>query len=59
MITITNTITIASITITIITITIFTIAIITIAIISISPGPTTHTYAHNRWEPSSRFRWKI
>ena len=41
-----------------ITITI-TIAIITIAIITISPCPNVHTYAHNLWEASSRFRWKI
>jgi hypothetical protein len=51
MITITDTITIAVITIT--------IAIITIAIITIRPGPYVHTYAHNPWEASSRFRWKI
>jgi hypothetical protein len=31
----------------------------TIAIITISPGPNAHTYAHNRWEAGSRFRWKI
>jgi hypothetical protein len=54
MISITDTITIA-----IITIAIITIAIITIAIITISPGPNAHTYAHNPWEASSRFRWKI
>jgi hypothetical protein len=36
-----------------------TIAIITIAIITISPGSNAHTYAHNPWEASSRFRWKI
>jgi hypothetical protein len=43
MITIANTITIA----------------ITIAIFPISPGPNAHTYAHNRWEAGTRFRWKI
>ena len=32
---------------------------ITIAIITISPGRNAHTYAHNRWEASSRFHWKI
>jgi len=48
MITITDTITIAVITIT-----------ITIAIITISSGPNAHTYAHNLWEASSRFRWKL
>jgi hypothetical protein len=32
---------------------------ITIAIITMSPGPNVHTYAHNRWEAGSRFRWKI
>jgi len=53
MITITDTITIA-----VITIAIITIAIITIAIIII-PGPNAHTYAHNLWEASSWFRWKI
>jgi hypothetical protein len=42
-----------------ITIVVITIAIITIAIITISPGPNAHTYAQNRWEASSRFRWKI
>jgi len=36
-----------------------TIAIIIFAIITISPGPNAHTYAHNRWEAGSRFRWKI
>jgi hypothetical protein len=46
MITITDTITIANIT----------IAFVTIAI---SPGQNAHTYAHNRWEAGSRFRWKI
>jgi hypothetical protein len=50
MITITAIITIAVITIA---------AIITIAIITISPGPNAHTYAHNPWEASTRFRWKI
>jgi hypothetical protein len=54
MITITDTITIA-----VITIAIITIAIITIAIITISPGPNALTYAHNPWEASSRFCWKI
>ena len=54
MITITNTIAIA-----IIAIAIIAIAIITIAIITISPGPNAHKYAHNPWEASSRFRWKI
>jgi uncharacterized membrane protein len=49
MITITNTITIAVITIT----------IITIAIITMNPSRNAHTYAHNPWEASSRFRWKI
>jgi len=38
---------------------IITIAIITIAIITISPRPNEHTYAHNEWKASSRFRWKI
>jgi len=32
---------------------------IAIAIISISPRPNAHTYAHNRFEVGSRFRWKI
>jgi len=32
---------------------------IAIAIFPISPGPNAHTYAHNRWEAGSRFRWKI
>jgi hypothetical protein len=32
---------------------------ITIAIITISPCPNAHTYAHNPWEASSRFRWTI
>jgi hypothetical protein len=59
MITITDTITIAVITIAVITIAVITIAIITIAIITISPGPNAHTYAHNPWEASSRFPWKI
>jgi hypothetical protein len=59
MITITNTITIAVINIAVITITINTIAIITITITTISPGPNAHTYAHNLWEASSRFRWII
>jgi hypothetical protein len=36
-----------------------TIAIITIAIITISPCPNAHSYAHNPWEASSRFCWKI
>jgi hypothetical protein len=54
MITITNTITIA-----VIIISIITIAIITITIITISPGPNAHKYAHNPWEASGRFRWKI
>jgi hypothetical protein len=36
-----------------------TITIITIAIITIIPGPNAHTYAHNSWEASSGFRWKI
>jgi uncharacterized membrane protein len=49
MITITDTITIA----------VITISIITIATITISPGPNAYTYAHNPWEASSRFRWKI
>jgi hypothetical protein len=49
MITITDTITIA----------VITIAIITIAIITTSPGPNAHTYPHNPWEASCRFRWKI
>jgi len=31
----------------------------TIAIITISHGPNARTYAHNRWEAGSRFRWKI
>ena len=43
----------------IITIAIINIAIITIAFITISPGPNSHTYAHNPWEASSRFRWTI
>ena len=55
--TITDTITIAVITIALIAI--ITIAIITIGIITISPGPNAHTYAHNPWEASSRFRWTI
>ena len=42
-----------------ITIVVITIAIITIAIITISHGPNAHSYAHNSWEASSRFRWKI
>jgi hypothetical protein len=42
-----------------ITIVVITIAIITIAFITISPGPKVHTYTHNQWEASSRFRWKI
>jgi hypothetical protein len=47
MITIANTITIA-------------IAIaIAIAIFPISPRPNAHTYARNRWEAGTRFRWKI
>jgi hypothetical protein len=54
MITITDTITIA-----VITIAIIAIAIITTAIITIRPGPYAHTYAHNPWEASSRFHWKI
>jgi hypothetical protein len=49
MITITDTITIA----------VITIAVITIAIITISPSPNAHTYTHNLWEASSRFRWII
>jgi hypothetical protein len=49
MITITDTITIAVITIT----------IITIAIITTSRGPNAYTDAHNPWEASCRFRWKI
>jgi hypothetical protein len=57
MIAVTDTITIA--VITIITIAIITIAIITIAIITSRPGPYAHTYGHNPWEASSRFRWKI
>jgi len=32
---------------------------ITIAVITISPSLNAHTYAHNPWEASSRFRWKI
>ena len=33
---------------------------ITIAIaIAIFPRPNAHTYAHNRWEVGTRFRWKI
>jgi hypothetical protein len=32
---------------------------ITIATITISPRLNEHTYAHNLWEPSCRFRWKI
>jgi hypothetical protein len=51
MITITNTITIA--------IAIAIAITIAIAIISISPRLNAHTYAHNRWEAGSRFRWKI
>jgi len=47
MITITNTITIVIAT------------AITIAIITISPRPKGHTFAHNRVERGSRFRWKI
>jgi len=49
MITITNTITIA-----------IAIAIaIAAAVITISPRLNAHTYARNRWEAGSRFRWKI
>jgi hypothetical protein len=49
MITITNTITIA-----------IAIAIaIAAAIITISPRLNAHTYARNRWDAGSRFRWKI
>jgi hypothetical protein len=58
MITITDTITFAVITIAI-TIAFISIAIISIAIITISPCPNAHTYAHNPWEASSRFRWTI
>jgi hypothetical protein len=47
----TDTITIANITIAN-----NTIAFITIAI---SCGPNAHSYAHNRWELGSRFRWTI
>jgi hypothetical protein len=47
MITITDTIIIA----------IITIAIITIS--TISPAPNVHTYAHNPWEASTKFRWKV
>jgi len=54
MVTITDTFTIA-----VITIAIITIAIITITILSISSSPNGHTYAHNSWEASSRFRWNI
>jgi len=36
-----------------------TIAVITIAIITISPVSNAHPYAHNPWEASSSFRWKI
>jgi uncharacterized membrane protein len=54
MITITDTTTIA-----VITIAIISLAIITIAIITISSGPNAHIYAHNPWEASSTFRWKI
>jgi len=32
---------------------------IAIAIFPISLGPNAHTYAHNRWEVGTRFRWKI
>jgi len=42
-----------------ITIAIITFTIIAFAIITISSGPNAHTYAHNRWEAGSRFRWKI
>jgi hypothetical protein len=45
MITITNTITSA--------------IVIAIVIIFISLRPNAHTYAHNRWEAGTRFRWKI
>jgi len=45
MITIANTITIA--------------IAIAIAIFPINSGPNGHTYAHNRWEAGTRFRWKI
>jgi len=49
-----------NIAIAIIAIAIITIAIFTsIAIITTSPGPNVHTYAHNRWEAGSRFRWTI
>jgi hypothetical protein len=42
-----------------ITIAIITFTIIAFAIITISSWPNAHTYAHNRWEAGSRFRWKI
>jgi len=29
------------------------------AIFPVSPGPNAHTYAYNRWEAGTRFRWKI
>jgi len=38
---------------------IITIIIIAIITIAISPGLNAHTYAHNRWEAGSRYRWKI
>jgi hypothetical protein len=28
-------------------------------IITIDPGPNAHTYAHNPWEASTRFGWKL
>jgi len=52
MITFTNTIAIT-------TIAIITIAIITTIIVTISPRLTTHTYAHNGWDASRTFCWKI
>jgi len=42
-----------------ITIWVITISIIIIANITISPSPKAHTYPHNLWEASTRFRWTI
>jgi len=41
------------------TITIASAIAIALAVISISHRPDAHTYAHNRWEAGSRFRWTI
>jgi hypothetical protein len=42
-----------------IAITIAAITIVIISIIAIRSGSNAHTYAHNPWEASSRFPWKI